>query len=45
MNTAIALQVILICLFITGLVLWVDSPSGRPRDGVDCKIEGCRKHR
>lgn len=42
MNTAIALQIGLICLFLVGLLLWLDSPVGKPRDGQDCGVKHCR---
>lgn len=41
-NTAIALQIGLICLFLVGLLLWLDSPVGKPRDGQDCGVKHCR---
>ena len=45
MSTAIALQVGLLMIFLVGMLLWLDSPTGKPRDGHDCGIRGCRWHR
>ena len=45
MSAAIALQLGLIILFLVGLLLWLDSPTGQPRDGRGCDVRGCRWHR
>jgi hypothetical protein len=45
MNTAIATQIILIMLGLIALLLWLDSPVGKPRDGQTCPIKGCKWHR
>lgn len=44
MNAAIALQIMLIMLFLVGLFLWWESPRGIPR-GKTCRVRGCRWHR
>lgn len=44
MSSAIALQVMLLMLFVIGLLLWLDSPVGKPRDGQRCDIKGCKWH-
>ena len=44
MNAAIALQLGLIMLGLIGLLLWLDSPVGKPRDGRTCNIRGCKWH-
>lgn len=45
MTAAIALQLGLICALLIGMILWLDSPTGQPRDGKRCEIRGCRWHR
>ncbi len=32
-------------LGLTALLLWLDSPVGKPRDGQTCHIKGCKWHR
>ena len=44
MTASIALQICLICAGIIALILWLASPTGRPWDGEDCRIEGCKWH-
>lgn len=44
MTASIALQIMAIMLFLTGLFLWWDSPSGTPRGTKGCGIKGCRWH-
>lgn len=42
MSVDTALNVGGVCLFVMGFVLWWDSPHGRPRDGQECGVRGCR---